>query len=271
MNAKKAIGISLIIGAAGYGLYYLWMKNKDIGLLEKTNRSVSFSPSYCLSGMMGISIALPAIDTGFYPDSEVEKIRTKINQIRAQYGLLVTNIANATNVAESIIYSFIYIESSGNPNQVSGSNYGLMQVGTNSATDTVFNEWKKGRLGAAEQAILRNCIGTRLDNIFAMKSPGTGQYIFTSDLLDPECNILIGTILLGQLIDESIKIDGDLRMDKVVVRYNMGYFSYNRGKDLPATIQDTVAKVNSTTSTYIVKLIGKNGVLEMLEAEHCGI
>ncbi len=269
MNPKKIIGMSLILGAIGYGLYYLWNKTKEIGLLEKNNRSVSFETSYCLSGLGGMSISLPAIETAYYLESEIEQIRSKISQIRVQYGSLVSNIAAATLVPESIIYSFIYIESSGSPNQVTGSNYGLMQVGTNSATDTIFNEYKKGRLGATEQAILRICIGTRLDDIFAMRSLGTAQYIYSSDLLDPELNILVGTIAIGQLMDESIKQDGTLRMDKVVVRYNMGYYAYNRGKDLPVTVQDTIATVNSTTSNYIVKMIGRNGVLEILEAEHC--
>jgi len=269
MTPKKVVGISLILGAIGYGLYYAWNKTQEVGLLEKSTRSVSFETSYCLSGLLGMSISLPAIESAFYSTGEIEQIRAKISQIRTQYGLLISNIAMATNVAESIIYSFIFIESAGNQNVISGSNYGLMQVGTNSATDTIYSEWKKGRLGATEQAILRRWIGTRLDNIFAMKSLGMGLYIYSSDLINPELNILIGTINLGQLMDESIKQDGALRMDKVIVRYNMGYYAYNRGKSLPATVQDTVNMVNSTTSNYIVKLIGKNGVLEILEAEHC--
>ena len=268
--ANKTVVVSLVALAAAAVVYYTWMKTKSVGLLEKNSRDVSFSPSYCLSGLGGVSIDLPAIDSGYYPDSEIDTIRTKLAQIRSRYGALITNIAAATNVSESIIYSFIYIESSGNPNQQTGMNYGLMQVGTNSATDIIFKEYKQGRLGAPEQAILRRCIGTRLDDIYKIKSLGTAQYIYPADLTDPECNILLGAILIGQLMDESLQSDGTLRMDKVIVRYNMGYYAYSRGNTLPATIADTVATVNGTTSDYILKMIGKNGVLEIIEAGNCG-
>jgi len=270
MTTKNTIVASISALAASVMLYYIWLENKAIGLTEKNNRSVSFSTSYCLSGLSGMSISLPAIDQAFYSPSDLTAIAGRVTAIRASYGMIIDNIAAITRVSSSIITSFIFIESNGQPSLTNGYATGLMQIGSNSATDIVYMEYKKGRLGTGETAILQKYLGARLNGIMAMKSPGLAQYISASDLMIPELNILIGAMFLGQLMDESIQSDGQLRMDKVVVRYNSGYYAYSRGKDLPASISDTIAKVNSITGQYIVKLIGKNGVLEMIEAQHCG-
>lgn len=270
MDQKKTVVVSLVALATAAMLYYTWLKTKAVGLSEKNSRSLSFSTSYCSTGLSGMDYSLPATEQGFYSDAQMAQISSKIANIRAQYGDLIANTENLTRVPQSVITSFIFIESAGNPSITSGNAVGLMQVGSNSATDIVLMEYKQGRLGDGETAILKNSLGTRIDSILAMRSLGTAQYITKDDLLDPELNILIGSMLLGQLIDESIQQDGTLRMDKVVVRYNMGYYAYSRGKTLPTTVADTINTVNSTTSQYIVKLIGKNGVLELLESEKCG-
>lgn len=266
---KKILILSLLTGAIGVALYYLISQAREIGLAEKQSRYLSFSTSYCMSGLSGtVNIDLPAISDAFYDDYEIPQNMELMNQIKSMYGTMVSNIARITNLPDSLIYSFIFIESAGDTFAVNGKAIGLMQVGYNSATDIVYSENKKGRLGDPEKVILRNHLGARFDQIIAMKSLGIEQYITQEDLYDPELNILIGSILLGQLIDESM--DNDLlRLDKVIIRYNVGYYSYSRGKKLVGDFLTVINMVNPITRSYITKMIGKNGVLEMLEAQNC--
>jgi hypothetical protein len=269
MNAKKVIGISLLATGIGTAIYYLVARGRDIGIAEKQGRYLSFSTSYCMAGLNGsVQIDLPAISDAFYEDFDVPQNVEKMNQIRSQYGVIVSSIASLTNLPESLIYSFIFIESAGNAFAMNGKAIGLMQVSTTSATDIVYMEYKKGRLGSGESAILRNYLGARLDQILSMRSPGVLQVVTQTDLYEPELNILIGSILLGQLIDEHTENDV-LRLDKVVVRYNVGYYSFGRGKNLIGDVLTVIGQVNPFTSSYITKLIGRNGVLEMIESENC--
>lgn|GEM_PF-611274 len=269
MKTNEIIGMSLLLLGAGAIIYQIVRKGREIGLSDKQNRYLSFSPSYCLSGLSGnITINLPAISEAFYKDYEVPQNRAKLNQIKSQYGLMVSNISNLTNLPETLIYSFIFIESAGNPYAVNEKAIGLMQVGYNSATDIVFTEYKKGRLNTAEAGILQKYLSSRYEQIITMKSPGMVQVITDQDLYNPELNILVGSIYLGQLIDESME-NGSLRLDKVVTRYNIGYYSYNKGRELVGDILSVISKLNPITKSYITKLIGVNGILEMLEAEKC--
>jgi hypothetical protein len=84
-------------------------------------------------------------------------------------------------------------------------------------------------------------------------------------LFKPEFNILIGTIILGQLINEFTE-NGKPRLDKIVVIYNTGRYS----KTSKATINHTgdttslVAKLPKGVGDYVKKLVGVNGVLDVL-------
>ncbi len=270
METKKMIGIGILALGLGTIVYYLINRTREITASDKQNRLISFSTSYCLSGLNGtMNINLPAVSDAYYQDYEVSQNRVKLNSIKSRFGSLVDNISQMTKLSDSLIYSFIFIESRGEELAVSGKAIGLMQVGVNSATDIIFTEYKKGRLNSSEIALLQKHLGLRLNQIFSMKSPGTEQVVTSSDLFNPELNILIGCLYLGQLIDEHQE-NNSVRLDKVVTRYNMGYYSFSKGSQLIGDAMDIIAKVNPVTRAYITKLIGRNGILEMLEAEKCG-
>lgn len=80
-------------------------------------------------------------------------------------------------------------------------------------------------------------------------------------MLDPLLNILIGSIYLGLLIDEHTE-GSSVRLDKVVIRYNRGYFSDNRGKNIVGDIDSVVKNVPTESKNYVLKLLGKNGTLD---------
>ncbi len=215
-----------------------------------------------------MDIKLPAIDKEFYPNSAVPQNQKVINSIKSQYGTIISNVSNITNVREDIIISFIFIESAGQSNVVSGAGAcGLMQLTPDAATNAIFYEYSKKRLLPTEQALITKHIGTnRFTCItkmryFSDKLPcnnNTGRVITKEDLLNPEFNILMGAMLLGQLIDQETN-NGVLRMDKVVIRYNKGYFSKPKGD----TIAETISSVPTETKMYVYKLLGTNGILSI--------
>jgi hypothetical protein len=149
-----------------------------------------------------------------------------------------------------------------------------MQITAETATGVIFFENKQGRLLPGEKAILQKYLSKgKLECIYSMQYFGhpvkcstitlkggnkVGQVIEKSDLLHPELNILIGAMLLGQLIDQHTE-NGVPRMDKVVVRFNAGYFYKPQGN----TIEQTVALVPAESRNYIYKLLGQNGVLSL--------
>lgn len=228
-------------------------------------------------------IKVPAISKKFYEDNEIPLIKQKLAEIKVNYGRYVERIAAITNIPANIIYSFIFIESRGDENAVSficKSNkpyecpVGLMQITPETATGTIFFENKQGRLTPAEKAVLEKYISKeKLNCIYSMQFFGhpvkcskimlksgnkVGQIIEKKDLFNPELNILIGAMLIGQLIDQHTE-DGKPRMDKVIVRYNAGYFYKPKG----ANIQQTIASVPAESRNYVYKLLGENGVLSL--------
>jgi soluble lytic murein transglycosylase-like protein len=268
MDRKEIIGISLLALGIGSLIYYFTRRVKEISSGDKQSRLLQFSPSYCMAGLNGINITLPAVESAFYSPDQIPANRSKINQIKSNYGGYVNNISVLTKIPDTLLYAMIFIESTGNPSAHSGKAVGLMQVSPVSATDIVFKEHKTGRLSNQERAIIQQYLGTRASQIYSMRSPGQKQFISENDLYNPELNILIGAILLGQLIDESVEGD-TLRLDKVIVRYNSGYYSFSRGKDLVGDTMTVLSRLNPETGAYIRKLLGPNGVLEILEAENC--
>lgn len=228
-------------------------------------------------------IKAPAISNKFYEDSEVPFIKDKLAEIRSKYGRIIDLVATITNVPAKIITSFIFIESRGEEKAESfickssrpyECPVGLMQITAETATGVIFYENKQGRLLPEEKSILQKYISkAKLECIYSMQYFGhpvkcshitikagnkVGQIIEKKDLFNPELNILIGAMLIGQLIDQHTEL-GTPRMDKVVVRYNAGYFYKPQGN----TIQQTVNLVNAESRNYIYKLLGNNGVLSL--------
>ncbi len=89
----------------------------------------------------------------------------------------------------------------------------------------------------------------------------SSSFVIQKDLFDPLLNILIGSIYLGLLVDEHTE-GKDIRLDKVVIRYNRGYFSDNRGKNIVGTLENVIKNVPTESKNYVLKLLGKNGTLD---------
>lgn len=259
MNGKNVIALFTI----GAGIYALWqMTRKKLTLEQKMSRRLAACrPEGCamLNGSDYTIIKTPSLPDSFYKATDKESIRQKIDEIKAEYGTIVQNVSKLTNVPEMLLYAFIFIESAGNRYAISGKAIGLMQLSPEGASDMLFLENKRGRLLAGEKIILRKYLGARFDAITRMKYMGDGVHVLPDDLGKPEFNILAGAIYLGILLDEHI--EGDyVRMDKVVARYNRGYFA----KNLTGSYTSFYQTQNTTTRAYILKLVGTHGIIDIL-------
>jgi soluble lytic murein transglycosylase-like protein len=220
--------------------------------------------------MATLNIDIPSIKQAYYNSEQQFKNKEKVfGLIRPKYGATIKKIGNITNLPSSLIESFIFIESAGNPNASTPYATGLMQLGTATASDTLIKEKGANRLSNEEALILKYYLGDRYKKIEGVK-PGQKSigetFITKDDLLKPEFNILVGSILLKQLIDEFTGSDKKVRMDKVITIYNGGRYT-DIAKSViqsKASIDDIIKILPKESSAYVLKLVGQRGLLETL-------
>ena len=233
-------------------------------------------PTYISSGNAASATSVPLYAIafpGYQPSksnpSPAAMNRAKINQIYAKYRREIDQAVALTNVPRELILSIIFTESSGVANitvpPVSAT--GLMQL-TPGTTDTMlFLEKSKGRLSAQEAAICQKYLGSRLAGIMQQKylmhkipaNRGTGRTVTTTDLKQPEFNILLGAITLGLMIDDATE-NGVVRLDKVHLRYNQGWF-YKIAAGSPAVVLDQARKRGTEAYNNLLKHLGVNGTM----------
>lgn len=214
---------------------------------------------------MSIQIDLPATQQAFYKEQDQKQLEAKLKEIGEKYAAPIAKLSKISNIPAELITSFIFIESGGKADIVSGSKaVGLMQVKSSSASDVVILENRRGRLSDDEKAILIAKLGKdRATKLINAKVLSQAQVITDADMKDPEFNLLIGTMYLGMLIDEHTE-QGKVRMDKVISRYNQGYFYAGSGKKLTGTIDEVLTKLPKEAKAYVLKMVGKYGTLKSL-------
>lgn len=220
--------------------------------------------------MGNLNVNIPSINTSFYNESAASMNKKKIiDVIRPKYGSIINNISNVTNVPSEIIESFMFIESGGNEKAETPYAIGLMQVGKSAASDTIVKEKGAGRLRNEEAAILKKYLPAstwkEIEGV-KPKQKSLGKTFVTRDmLLKPEFNILVGSMLIGQLMDE-FSVGDKPRLDKVVVVYNRGRFDSVSKKviDFSGTTEQMKSIIPDSTYDYIEKLLGVNGTLDVI-------
>jgi soluble lytic murein transglycosylase-like protein len=220
--------------------------------------------------MAQLNIDVPSVKASFYDSISAKANKEKVvNVIRPNFGKYINNSSAMSNVPSELIESFIFIESGGNPKAESPYAVGLMQVGDATASDCLVKEKGAGRLSAEENAIIKKYLGERYSLIDSVKPKQTTlgkTFITKEDLFKPEFNIFVGTILLKQLMDEFTEPNGKIRMDKVVAIYNGGRYGKLAKKIIAytGTIEELIKQVPKETSSYIVKLLGNDGLLDSM-------
>jgi soluble lytic murein transglycosylase-like protein len=219
--------------------------------------------------MADLQLPIPMTQRVFYPESAVAQNRKKIGEIATQWYSEIKQAEQLTNVPASIILAVIFTESAGKPAIVSSAGaVGLMQLKPQTGNDVIFLEKKAGRLTEAEIAVLRKHLGARLDGPLKQKylshkikeNNYKGNVITKADLQKPELNVLLGAMYLGILIDQHYE-NGLLRLDKVVLRYNQGYFFKIPQGNVESTLDFAKGK-SKEAYTYALKVIGKNGLIQ---------
>jgi hypothetical protein len=191
-----------------------------------------------------------------------EAIKNMMAKIYKDYGTYIDFVAKESNLPKEMIASFIAVESGGNSKAGASGHVtqGLMQWNRNFAKNTLETELAKGRMTKSEKDKLAS-FGITFD------SKGKTRDITNADQLKPELNILIGTILLGQLVDTDWGTeDGEIKLDRVIAVYNAGAYG-DTGKKARSkaykTPKDLANAVNTVTRAYINKILGTNGALHL--------
>lgn len=183
------------------------------------------------------------------------------------YGNYIKFASKESNIDPKILASFIAVESGGKPTAGSGNTQNLMQANVSYMKSQLENEYKSNRLSEAEKQKLAK-FGIKFDK------NGNTRDITVKDNHNPELNILIGSIILGQLIDQPWAKDseGNLKLASVITVYNAGSYGAwgkiaikNPSSD-PKVLHDALTG-NTTTQAYIRKMYGINGALDVANNE----
>ena len=195
-----------------------------------------------------------------------QSIKTMLERILYNYGTFITFASENSKLPKSVIASFIAVESGGNSKAGASGHItqGLMQWNRTYAKSNLETEYAEKRLTPAEIQKLAS-FGIKFTN-------GKTRAITNADQLKPELNILIGSIILGQLADDKWATDsnGSLRLDRMIAVYNAGAYG-DTGKKARFgehnTPYDLAKAVNPTTSAYISKILGKDGAMDILTSD----
>jgi len=202
-------------------------------------------------------IALPAVNYGFYKESDLKFIRDSMLKMKANYGTIFEKFSKMLNIPVELYYAFCYIESAGNPNLVSPAGaIGLFQVVPDIAEDIFAKTMAYKYITPELKREMNRLFGNELANCLLSKAyAGQKKCGITEDMLkNSEINTLIFSLILKYLLNKEF-----FRLDRVVIKYNWGMF---RNVSPTATVEDTL-KLNlpSETRNYILKLLGTNGTL----------
>jgi soluble lytic murein transglycosylase-like protein len=195
-------------------------------------------------------------------------IKGQLEKIWKNYGTFISNASANSNIPKPIIASFIAVESGGNPNAGASGHVtqGLMQWNRNYAKSQLEKEYKNGRMTEGEKAVLKK--------YGVMTANNTFRDVTNADQLKPELNIAIGSIVLGQLLDESwAKSDKGYHLDRVIAVYNAGAYGSTgkMARQLTTPKYDTptslAAAVNPVTRAYISKVLAKDGAMDIATSD----
>ena len=212
-----------------------------------------------------------------------EAIKGQVSNIMKKYGAFIKTASENAKIPAQVIASFIAVESGGNPTAggASSPTQGLMQFNRTYAKNILETEFKLGRLTPEEKSILAKYGIT-------FNAQGQTRAITQADAIKPELNILIGTILLGQYADsyhdggKSTMMggvrrkwaiddqDGELRLDRMIAVYNAGAYGDAGTKartGTHGTAKQLSDSVNAVTSSYIKKMLGVNGAMDVASTD----
>lgn len=212
-----------------------------------------------------------------------EVLANALKKAWANYGKFFKQASETSKLPIPILMSWAFVESSFQPKANAGvsmgstylSTAGLMQWDRRKgyADAVLTREFKMGRLSEVEKEILKR-------KGLKWTTSGVFSPITESQQLDPELNILVGSIYLGQYADSITGAgqlppfateNGVLRIDRIVPLYNTGENSTDSNNAKAKKFATAVETANNAkkivTRDYITKILGTGGTMDVLTKE----
>src|SRR5574343_41441 len=215
-----------------------------------------------------LTIKVPSIKQTNTPSFKQSAI-AGIKKYKKNYSAIVTAASTALGVPEMVIYGFMVIENmTATPTTVSGSGaIGFMQIIPRWGYGSIWEQ--RINLNAEFVKILKKH-APKVYNGAALRNYNDATAIAETKkaLVIPEFNIWLGTLIIAQYLNASLKKYNAIRLDHVIVRYNSGTSNFKKfienkgigGKDTTA-IYNAIPQVE--TKSYIVKLLGIDGSMDI--------
>ena len=243
-----------------------------------------------------MTLKIEILKSGFYKDSEVAGNIASVNQMRSRFGNIINEACSAGNarIDPFILEGLFFIESKGNANASNGGTYGLGQIDPTTASNIPYWLQKSKLMTDSQRSKVYQLFGQKLGDCLlgliydnspsycsGAKKNGKGQMVGPDStnlitremLLSPTINIWLSAMFMDYLIDKYstggtlVTPPTTVRLDRVIVHYNAGQ---GNAKKVPTglTPSDTTAWVGKNlspiTSDYILKFVGKNGMIDVL-------
>ena len=217
--------------------------------------------------MAELSVAIPVVGlTSPASFGSRDAIKNVMKKGWDKYGKFFQFASKQSGIPVKAIFAFATAESTLKPDAGSGFTKGIMQANYSYMKSQLENEYKSNRLSQEEKDKLAS-YGIKFD------SAGKTREITQADNLKPELAILLGSIVLGQIVDQPWAKDGNnIRLDKVIVVYNTGLYSkwskiaMNSKSATAAELVNQLAG-NAVSQAYIRKIMGANGILDIASKE----
>ena len=217
--------------------------------------------------MAELSVAIPVVGlTSPASFGSRDAIKNVMKKGWDKYGKFFQFASKQSGIPVKAIFAFATAESTLKPDAGSGFTKGIMQANYSYMKSQLENEYKSNRLSQEEKDKLAS-YGIKFD------SAGKTREITQADNLKPELAILLGSIVLGQIVDQPWAKDGNnIRLDKVIVVYNTGLYSkwskiaMNSKSSTAAELVNQLAG-NAVSQAYIRKIMGANGILDIASKE----
>lgn len=222
--------------------------------------------------LMNRTIPIPSTQYAYYNDSQAEANEAIIKRIKnAPYYSSLKKYAAQENLPVSLVIAIVATESGGREvGKNSAGAVGIMQMKKIAALEAIRRAAISKDLTAAEKKkiaevspeVAKNdfkIYRARLDGVDYEKAKNELE----QGLFDADFNLMLGTMLLGQIIDSYTK-SGKIYLSKAVAIYNQG--SSARSKIEPYnTATEIIEKstLREEGKRYIKKVLGRNGYLHI--------
>lgn len=227
--------------------------------------------------MASASITIPS--SGLVADSGMgtkDQVSAMLKEGIKKYGNYFKFASQNSKLPIEMLIAFGAVESGVGRNIGSAGHVtrGIMQWNREYAKSQLEKELALKRMTPAEKNKLAS-FGIKFD------ANGKTRAITEADQIKPELNILVGSIILGQLADSIVDGNketpawgtdkGIIRLDRMIAVYNAGAYGKTgklarQGKHAnPLALANALKSAgNNTTYKYIARLMGKGGYYDLL-------